>query len=153
MHHWLSHFTIPIGPLILVAGAATRIIQRYGFYSEIGFPGSHAPRPTIRADITGTVEIVEIDKLLGDLVEIRCGRFAEQSEGRIAVATIKISQNLIIRPILLHDIDDMLNSLAQLANYNFVLYLRKREKRVIIGYHQRQPECGKEIRYGKTQQP
>src|SRR5882757_8991198 len=103
--------------------------------------------------MTAAEVVVASANMCNDLVDTGGGCFAEQSEGGIAIATIKISQNLIIRPVLLHDVDDMLNSPAQLANYYFVLYLRKREKRVIVCYRQRQPERCKEIRYGKTQQP
>ena len=63
----------------------------------------------VRAHVGIDVKIIEQDEFARELVVVRRDAFAEQDQRRIAVTFLHIAQNLIVRPIFLHDVDDVLD--------------------------------------------
>ena len=63
----------------------------------------------IDADFAIAVEVIEDDILLGQGVLIRRDLFAEDGQLRIAVGVWQVAELLIVGPVLLDDVDDVLD--------------------------------------------
>ena len=76
---------------------------------EVGGVGPHAPLVAIGADFALDVEVVEENELPGEGMMVRRHPFREQAERWVAVPLRHVAEDLIVGPVLLDDVDDVLN--------------------------------------------
>jgi hypothetical protein len=74
---------------------------------EIARVSAHGPLVTVGADGGFRVKIVEQDEVTGQLMLVRRHFFREQTEVRVAVAFLHVAQDLIVRAVLLDDVEDI----------------------------------------------
>ncbi len=107
---------VAIGAFGLVRQAAVdgRVVDllREGF--GVRHAPLHRPRPAVHAAVARVHEVVERDELRGEVVIVRREQPAELRQRRIAVRPVReVAKHLIEGPVLLDDVDHVLDALAQ----------------------------------------
>jgi hypothetical protein len=79
------------------------------------------PGPAVAGDFAAVIEIVHQHKSLGQSVQVGRDIAAEEAAGGVAVALRQIAQHLVVGPVLLHDVDDVLDLLRLVGDKRNVL--------------------------------
>ncbi len=70
----------------------------------------------VAAHITCVIEVVQINKLSGDRVIVWSDLLPEIHQAWIAIAPVQVSEDLIVRTILLNQINHVFDAVLQLLN-------------------------------------
>ena len=84
---------------------APRVDRGPGLLDEVRRDGAHRPLVAVGADLGVDVEVVEQNEPLGEGVMIRCDLSPEQGQLGISLALWQITEDLIVGPVLLADVE------------------------------------------------
>ena len=109
-----GHVAIRSFGFIRQAAVDEGVVDLLGDRLRVGHPALDAPGPAVHAAIARIHEVVQSDELAGEAVEVRRQALPKLGQRGVAVGTVaEIAQDLIERAVLLHDVDDVLDVLAQ----------------------------------------
>src|SRR5262249_39308884 len=108
--------------------------DRYGLLYLHRGPRLRCPIPAIAADFAGVQEVIQRHKLARKLMMVRAYGLRKNDKRRIAVSYFQIAEHLIIRTVLLHHVDHVLDALAQEGN-NSALFVGLCQAESIILCH------------------
>ncbi|MCZ7640843.1 MAG: hypothetical protein M5U12_35175 [Verrucomicrobia bacterium] len=104
--------------VVLVLAHAVRVAARparEGTLEVIGAEGAGAPLVAVGAEDAGAIGVVEDHELADELVLVRSDAFAKDAKARVAPALGQRAEDLVVGPVLLDDVDDVLDE-ARLAD-------------------------------------
>ena len=96
--------------------------QLIGAFEHIVRLGREGPVESLNASLAAEQEIIEGDKISREGVMVRGDFFGEECQPWIAIAHLKITQELIIASVLLHDIDHVFDVLPQKGKQAFISF-------------------------------
>ena len=100
---------VAVRALVIVRPAATRVVARDRPFGIVGHVGSHAPLVAVGTHFGVHEKAVVQPKTLGERMMIRRPRAREKQQRRVAVAAGKVGEHLVVRAVLLHDVEHMLD--------------------------------------------
>ena len=118
-----AEFDIAIRALVIVREPRelrVAVVDRLRAFGVVVRVSSDGPIPTDAARFRGIVEIIERHEIAREGVMVRRDRLRERVELGIAVGALEIAEDLIVRAILVGDVDDVMDLRAQERHHRVV---------------------------------
>src|ERR1700747_483418 len=112
-----TNVNLTVDAFEVVGRALAGIVERHQSPSKISLSPGRAPRPTVPADVARIEEIIQINKLLSEVMKVRSDPFAKLGQPRISVSPVEVPQDLVVSSIFFYNVDYMFDSLSQRCHH------------------------------------
>ena len=123
----------PDRPLAVVRRAAAGVVDRRGLVVDVRAARGRAPLPAVLADLARAAEVVQVHEPLRQRVEVGRDRLRELGDARVAVAALDVAEDLVVRAVLFHDVDHVVDAVVQRLHHLVLGGGRRADEAVVVG--------------------